>query len=291
MKKAIVTLTIGESFEKMFNELCKENWEVYCKKFDYTLITINTPLDTTERAKLRSPSWQKLLILKQDWAKEYDRIVWVDSDVLINSQYAYDIIEGVPEEMVGAVDAYSIPSREIFNIGIERMYASWTKNNIKFVDNIKPSQYYTNRGLPGESLDNVIQAGVFVCSPAYHKEIFEYVYNHYEDHRGNEYNYENPPLSFELLKANKIHWISCRFNFCVAELMASFYPDSIVSNSTKKNFFVRVSNKIKSIIGIKNINKQELAILENIYDLSIFMHFAGSANKMYLMKDIINKHK
>ena len=73
--------------------------------------------------------------------------------------------------------------------------------------------------------------------------------------------------------------------------MASFYPDSIVSNSTKKNFFVRVSNKIKSIIGIKNINKQELAILENIYDLSIFMHFAGSANKMYLMKDIINKHK
>lgn len=291
MRKAIVTLIIGEPFEKMFNELCRENWEVYCNKFGYTLITINTPLDTSERAKLRSPSWQKLLILKQEWARNYDRIVWVDSDILINSKYAYDIIDGVPEDMVGAVDAYSIPSREIFNIGIERLYTNWAKNNVKFVNNIKPSQYYTNRGLQGGDLDNVIQAGVFVCSPIHHKDIFEYVYNNYEDNRGNEYNYENPPLSYELLKANKIHWISCRFNFCVAELMASFYPETILSGNKRNNMINKIINKAKSFLRIKNIDQQELYILENIYDLSIFMHFAGSAKKMYLMKDIINKNK
>jgi CRISPR/Cas system-associated protein Cas5 (RAMP superfamily) len=78
MKKAIVTITLGETFKKMFNELCRENWQKYCDKYSYDLIIINEPLDTTERSKKRSPSWQKLLILSQDWSQNYERIVCLD---------------------------------------------------------------------------------------------------------------------------------------------------------------------------------------------------------------------
>ena len=39
MKKAIVTLTIGEKYENLFNNFCKKNWEKYCQKFNYDLIS------------------------------------------------------------------------------------------------------------------------------------------------------------------------------------------------------------------------------------------------------------
>mgnify|MGYP001374157837 CR=1 FL=1 len=287
MKKALVTLTIGESFERMFNELCKVNWQQYCEKFNYELIVLTNPLDTTERAKKRSPSWQKLLILSQDWAKQYDRIVWVDADVIINSKFAYDIIENVPENKVGAVSAYSIPTREIFNLAIYRLYDSWDKNGVKYVRNLTPQEYYLNRSIPAQNIDDVIQAGVFVCSPKYHQEIFEYVYYNYEDTRGNEYNYENPVLSYELLKNDKVYWISNRFNFCIAEIMAAFYPDEMLDYKKQPIFIKRVINKLKRLLNIPIENNQQTAILKNIYELSIFMHFAGSANLMPLMKDII----
>lgn len=290
MKKAIVTLTIGESFERFFNELCRDNWREYCEKYGFELIVLNTPLDNTERAQKRSPAWQKLLILSQPWSNNYERIIWVDSDILINSKNAYDIIENVPINKIGAVSAYSIPTREIFDISIKRMYESWDRSGVKYVNNLKPSEYYLNRGIPGGDLDDVIQAGVFVCSPKYHKDIFEKVYYDYEDLRGNEYNYENPYLSYELLVADKVHWISNRFNFCVQELFAAFYPDELLDHKKQPSFFERSINSLKRKIGITVDNtSQQRIILNNLYELSIFMHFAGCANSMWLMKDIIKK--
>jgi hypothetical protein len=213
--------------------------------------------------------------------------VWIDADVLINTKHSYDIIENVPIDKVGAVDAYAIPTREIFSIGIIRLYKQWRDNGIKYVDNLQPAQYYTNRGIPGEHLETVIQAGVFVCSPKHHKEIFEFVYYNYEDNKGPEYNYENPVLSYELLNADKIYWLSNRFNFCVAEIMCAFYPESIYKPQLSKGIFSRIKNKIKRIIIADKVNAKEIAILENIYDLSIFMHFAGSSHLMKLMKNKI----
>lgn len=289
MRKALVTLVIGESFNKMFNDLCRKNWNLYCEKFGYELIVIDTPLDNSERAQKRSPAWQKLLILSQPWSKDYNRIVWVDSDVLINTKHAYDIIDGVPEDKVGVVDAYGIPTREIFEISIKRMYESWDKSNTKYVNNIEPKDYYLNRKLPGENLHTVIQAGVFVCSPIFHKQIFEYVYNNYEDGRGNEYNYENPALSYELLRNNLVEFISFRFNFCVLEMMTAFYPSELNELVSKKSIMSRVLNKLRRMVGIKEEDKYKKTVLKNLYDLSIFMHFAGCAKDMYLMEDFIEQ--
>ncbi len=113
MKKAIVTLAIGDEYLNMFHKYCYDSWNAYCDEYDYDLVLIKHPLDDSLRASKRSASWQKLLILSQEWSSEYDRVVWVDSDVIMNPCYAYDISDGVPMDRVGAVDAYSIPSKEI----------------------------------------------------------------------------------------------------------------------------------------------------------------------------------
>lgn len=256
--KAIVTIAIGEKYLSIFNDICHANWNSYCDKFGYDLIVIAHPLDSSERANKRSPSWQKLLILSQPWSNKYERIVWIDLDVIINNENAYDICDGVPIDMIGAVDAYSIPTKEIHDISLKRMYNQWELMGVPFINNLTAGQYYTNRGILGGHLDSVVQAGVFVCSPKHHKEVFEYIYLNYEDTNGAEWNYEMPAMSYELLERNLVKYISPSFNFCVGNIEAAFYM---------------------------GVNQN---CLPQIYSLSIFMHFAGCIDKMQFIKQIIN---
>jgi hypothetical protein len=283
MKKAIVTLTIGSAYEKLFTYYSRDNWQTYCDNFDYELIVITNPLDNSERALKRSSSWQKLLILSQEWSCDYDRIVWVDSDIVVNNIHAYDICSNVPAAKVGAVEMYSIPTREIHDIALDRLYKYWKKHNTPYIDNLTPESYYTKRGIPGAGLTEVVQAGVLVCSPKDHRQIFESVYNNYEDTHGPEWNYELPPISYELLKAHMVHWISPRFNFCVYPVMAAFYPDFF---SKKNSSITSIVDKLFRRLRIGDQQKAELIYLKNIYDLSIFMHFAGCSNMIPRMSRI-----
>lgn len=253
----------------MFERYCRTNWQEYADKFDYDLIVIKESLDNSERAKLRSPAWQKLLICSQDWSKKYERIVWIDTDIIINNKNAYDICSGVPIEKIGAVESYSIPTRDLHQISLQRLYDNWKSNGVKYIDNITPESYYINRGIPGKGLDRVVQTGSFVCSPKYHKEIFELIYNNYEDTHGAEWNYEMPAMSYELVKNEMVYWISSSFNFCVAGITAAFYPNEIAKKNSK-------INRIKKKLGLR-FKADSNNVLDVIYSLSIFMHFAGCA--------------
>ncbi|WP_114940466.1 hypothetical protein [Mucilaginibacter endophyticus] len=287
MRKALITLAIGEKFEQLFNEYCRANWQQYCDLFDFELIVITNALDKSELANTRSPSWQKLLILSQPWSLEYDRIVWVDSDVVINCEYASDITQGVPLDKVGCVDQYSMPTPDIFKLSLERLYKSWDKNNIKYLSNLSAGSYYSNRGIPGDDLNHVIQAGIFVCSPKFHKEIFEKVYYQYDDKSGGG-NYENPALSYELLRANLVFWLPCRFNFCVINIISAFYPHILHERkSVFFEFYSRVVRKLTGKHAEQKASKEKIDCLKNIYDLSIFMHFASCSELMPKMKEAL----
>jgi hypothetical protein len=275
MKKAIVTLAIGDKYQKIFEAYCRKSWEIYSNKFDYDLIVIKESLDKSERASKRSPAWQKLLILSQEWSSEYNRIVWIDLDVVINNSRSYDICDSVPIELVGAVEAYSIPSKEIHDIALARNYEYYKKNNISYIDNMLPSQYYTNREILGQDLNEVMQTGVFVCSPKFHRDIFEYIYYNYEDNNLGDWNYEMPAMSYELVKSKLVHWISPSFNFVVSSYLSAYYP----AFKFRKKFIDKVVNYF---IGYENRYSKQLELnnLKNLYDLSIFMHFAGNLDKL-----------
>jgi hypothetical protein len=271
--KAIVTLAVGEKYISIFDKYCRPNWQKYADTFGYDLIVIKEALDNSERAKQRSPSWQKLLILSQNWSDKYDQIVWIDTDVIINNNNAYDICAGVPVEKVGAVETYSIPTRDLHQIALQRLYDNWKLHCVPYIDNMTPEKYYLNRGIPGNGIDNIVQAGVFVCSPKYHKNIFEKIYTSYEDTHGAEWNYEMPAMSYELIKNEMVHWISPSFNFVVYSIMGAFYPDYLSNTSA---LLFRIKRKL-NLFFIKRADP----VLKNIYSLSIFMHFAGCQHLMH----------
>ncbi|MDR2605385.1 MAG: hypothetical protein LBC55_08590 [Desulfovibrio sp.] len=272
MRNAVVTLAVGKKYKILFNRVARSSWEMYCKKFSYDLIVATELFDTSARALSRSPAWQKLLILSQEFSSRYDNIIWLDADIIINTDRAEDILHDAPVEKVCGVDAYAIPSKYINTLSLERQYRFWDANNIKYINNLSPSKYYLNRGIQCGAVSSVLQTGVFSCSPRHHKEIFEYVYYTYEDRYGAEYNYEMPAMSYELVKNNFTFWIQPEFNVTTAGYISAFYPFLF-------NTYTLESGEIL-----------KFQALLNIYDLSFFMHFAGCANFMLLFASMKKRY-
>lgn len=219
--KAIVTLAVGPGFAERWHAVCEPLWQRYCDRHGYDLICIEEPLDTSARARSRSPAWQKCLVLGQPFAQRYEQVVWVDADILINPE-APSIADGVPVELVGAVDEYATPSRELHSRMLAKLYHRWDAESVQYVRNPSPEEYYSVFGLPG-SFGQVVQTGVMVLSPAHHRELLEHTYASYED-KGPGWNYEMRPLSYELLRAEAVTWLDPRFNYIWGHYVALRFP-------------------------------------------------------------------
>ena len=264
--KAIVTLAVGESYVQAWQQTCEANWRSYADKHGFDLICIDHALDSSMRAQKRSPAWQKCLILSQDFARDYERIVWVDSDVLINVVAAPNIDEGVPLDKVGAVEHVDE------EISLKRMYEFWGATAIH---NPTPQECYTNYGLPS-SFDHIVQTGILVLSPVYHRELLEKVYFGYEEKGGREWHMEMRPLSYELLKAGIVHWIDPRFNMLWPTELFKHYP-FLVNSSASSTTGSRVWRKLSRFIGRPLAKDLRETCLTNSFLLSFFFHFGGTS--------------
>jgi hypothetical protein len=270
--KAIVTLTIGEKYLRSWKEDCEANWQEYATKHGYDLICVDQPLDTSDRANKRSPAWQKCLVLSQEFSNRYERIVWIDSDILINTSKSPSVTDDVPIDKVGAVEMFCY-AKEAGSIGQEalnRMFDFWKLAVI----NPKAQDYYTKYGLP-DGFDTVVQTGVLVMSPAYHRTILERVYYDYEEKGGPEWHYEMRPLSYELLKAEAVHWIDARFNLHWLDSKFVNYP-FLITPSRSHSYLTKVSNKVAKITGSCSTITVHEACLKATFLNSYFLHIGGS---------------
>ena len=275
MAKCIVTLTMGKKYEDLFNRYARKGWEEYSQKYTMDLKVINVPLDTSQRASNRSPAWQKLLILSQPWSKQYEQIVWIDSDIVINVNTSPDIFTFCEVDKVGAVNSWDFPTEHIYRRMLEEQYSYYEQKGRRFMKNIVPYEYYTNRGISPAAIDTpVLQTGVVVCSPEHHRQLFEHIYYNYEDSFGPEGNYEMPAMSFEIAKNNFWTPIPNEFNFIVRDFLAIFYPQYIHSNRS-------LAQKIE---GLKSryLGDSRLA---RIFQLGWFIHFAGYQYRLRHLKD------
>ncbi len=208
-RTALVTLAVGRSFAERWHARCAPNWQAYADRHGYDVVCLEEPLDRSPRAAARSPAWQKCLVLGQPFAQDYDRVVWVDADVLFNPA-APAITAGVPVDRVGAVDEYAAPSRAEHQRVLAKLYEHWDAVGEPFVRNVTARDYYAVWGLEPR-FDEVVQTGVMVLSPPHHRELLEEVHARCDD-RGPGLNYEMRPLSWHLLDAGVVHWIDPRFN-------------------------------------------------------------------------------
>lgn len=222
-RQAIVTLAIGARHRVPWRAHASRNWSRYAERHGFDVICIERPLDASERARRRTPSWQKLLVLDQPFAKRYERIVWVDADVLINPA-APSIAEEVPLENVGTTDEYACPTRERYPGVLAKQYRYWELAGSGFIRNQTPEAFYEAYGFPVR-FDAVAQDGVMVLSPRHHRDLLLGVYHDYDyTERGRTWNQEMLPLSYELLRAGCIAWLDPRFDYVWSQYKALQHP-------------------------------------------------------------------
>lgn len=207
---AIVTLVVGDDYEAIWQKAARRSWEKYAQNHQMDIIVITTPFPGAQREDGGSPAWQKCLILSQPWSDLYERIIWLDGDITINTK-APSILEvsGVPPLVSASLcnDQLSVAEKHIL---IERRFrriissaeASDTWGAIQ-------NSIYSKHGLE-TSLTDMVNTGVMVLSPRHHRELLETVFLEPEaGYRSHEQAY----LSHALLTNGILHVLSPRFNW------------------------------------------------------------------------------
>ena len=266
-QKAIVTIAIGEKYHRNWKTFCEPNWKQYADRYGFDLVSLERPLDVSERARARSAAWQKCLILGQDFAQNYDQIVWIDSDIMINA-CSPDITAGVPLDKVGAT--YETSFSPVY---LKRAFKLWPTSIINYT----PQEYYSRYGLPADC-DNVINSGVMVLSPRFHRNILEHVYDCYEEKGGREWHMEMRPLSYELVKARAVHWIDPRFNLMWPSEEIMHYP-FLLQPPARRGLRARIERRIRAVAW----RSVHAACLNASFQSSFFLHFGGNDTDLMQM--------
>jgi hypothetical protein len=254
---ALVTLALGDKHQAVLERVLP-SWRAYADRHGYALFPITEPLDPSPEAQARSPAWQKLLILEPEWAGGFERVVWLDADIVINAEKAPDLLAGLPPDKIGAVarDA-SKPAASAAALapGVPGMVEA-----LEFRNGQKPphaADYYAAYGLddPGD----FVNTGVLALSPAHHRDLFRRLYRETFAKPDPLNQYEQPYLSHAIVSEGRLAPLDRRFNRLWFEEMCAHYPFLLCHDDTDRGW--------DSLVHL---------CVQSAFVNAYFLHFAGA---------------
>ncbi len=262
-KTAIVTLIIGDHYISTWWRLSRTSWINYAATYGYDLIVIACPLDTSSRAQARSPAWQKLLILSQPWSERYDRIVWIDSDIIIGPLAQDIVVASGPAEKVSLVIAGSRSSSSERMVLLEQLHAArFMPDAEQMIWDQEVMKNYRDHKVPERTVMG--NTGVLVLSPAHHRDLFLHCYAG-EDSGARLY--EQPLLSHEIFERDLAFELNARFNWGIQEALLLYVPEILRWKAQPLHLQAPIMKMAHYLV------RREL---QNCY----FLHFYGTMNLM-----------
>lgn len=253
---ALVSIVIGDEYMRVWNTTCRASWEAYATARGYDLIVIDHPFDPPD-AERRSPAWQKCLILDQPWSPRYDRIVWLDADIIVNVA-APDVVADVPENRVGATLVQDQLSAAEKHILMEKTFHLRTPpDSAETVWGAIQNKVYRDNMIATERTE-MVATGVMVLSPRHHRDVLLDTYGESNHSRA----YEQPHLSLRLLERGMFHKMTPRWNWGIWDVLMLHHRDQ--------------ANRPMSVDYFKGLVRTEL---DNAY----FLHFY---QMYFLLKDL-----
>lgn len=255
-RQAIVTVLVGETYVETWRVLCQPNWEAYADRHGFDLIVIAHLPDMSERGQGRSPAWQKLLVLDQPWSSAYERIVWVDADIVM-SNHAPNILAVVPDPArIGASLSGAQFSEAEKHIYFERLHQVVVEPQLADL----AWQFTEDNGFAESEIDRegarMLNTGVLVMNPQRHNAMLKDIYTSDSASRL----YEQPALSREIARRDLLTPVTPRFNWVVHE------------------------RRVLDFADVETLEHPEMprlvAHLRNELSKAYFLHFAGSMNIM-----------
>jgi hypothetical protein len=200
MKVLLCTIAIGEQYLNMYNKLFRKSHEAYAKKHGYSFKVFEDFLDTNIH-HYNAVSFNKILVCSK--SNEYDLIIFVDADILINPNspplHTIDY-----NGKIGVVDEFSQPTKEKrLEIQIKENYADKTAN-----------EFYKLCGFDINT-EMVFNTGLLVMNPKLHSNFLQSIYDKYvitslTHYRG--FIFEETCISYEIIKNNMYYVLPNKFN-------------------------------------------------------------------------------
>ena len=227
MKVLLTTIAIGDKYLEEYTRLFYESQHNYALKYGYDFKVITDFLDKNIMNR-HTISFNKILVCNQEWSKEYDMIIFIDADILINSNAPslHNYLDY--DNRIGIIDEYSQPTSEK-RIQIQKRMG-WETS---------ATEYYKLCGLDINT-DMVFNSGVLVMQPKLHNEFLVNIYNKYVmksvgHYRG--FHFEQSCIGYEIQKANMYKLIDNKFN-AVWALTKLDNPTFNLNTFFRENYFI-----------------------------------------------------
>lgn len=202
MRVCVVTVAIGERYLVEYTSLFRPSHEFYALKHGYDFKVIADYLDPGMKHP-DSISMHKLLLCSQPWSMDYDYIVYVDADILINRNAPPIHLAAQFGDKIGMIDEASQPTWER-RLAIQKKMG-WE---------LYPTEYMALSGFDFQT-DIIYNGGCMVLQPAKHRTLLESIYlTHALKSIGHprQFHYEQAVLNICLQKADMVAPISHMFN-------------------------------------------------------------------------------
>lgn len=231
-RNALVTMLVGESYVQEWETYCRDGWLDYGKRHDCDVIVLTQPILPDAVTAERSLHWQKLLVPSLPGLRDYDSVAWVDGDILINAHRAPSIFAAHDLERIAVVNQAPVIDDRLDVMTTGERWTYLAKLAVRpaagqpvprIAEHIRvPTRLYAADRLEPAPKD-FVNTGVFVFNPARHGAFFTKVFQKYRrDSRNGDY--EQTPLSFEILQSGLAEFIDPRFNRIWSLEAARHYP-------------------------------------------------------------------
>lgn len=264
-RNAIVTMAIGDVYVGSWVKTCQPGWVKYAIRHGFDIILINAPLDRSDLAQSRSPAWQKLLILEQPWARSYERVIWLDSDIMINPT-APNILNSVPNHrLFGVTGGGGGRETGALHIMTECMHntvfppETWPTIH----RSLDESLFRDTIGIEVDSSIRMYNTGVLVIHTEHHRTMMLRSYEYNTQSRL----YEQPGLSYEICRSGQFCEFSQRFNWYVLYMRLMYFPETWGGDLTLEKY------------------QEMLPWLRKEFGLSYFLHFASCIDLMLMIQE------
>jgi hypothetical protein len=201
-KVLLVSVAIGDKYLEEYNRLFRPSHENYARKCGYDFRVVEDFLDEKHTHKT-TVSLNKILVCSQPWSEDYDYIVYVDADVLINIRAPPILSTQHFGDKIGIVNEYD--QVQLPEYTFVQKVLNWGKN---------ASEYYAMAGFNIET-DVMLNTGVMVFQPKKHRKFLDGIYNSYVDKAVNHFrsfHFEQSAIGYEMQMQHMYVPLNPRFN-------------------------------------------------------------------------------
>jgi hypothetical protein len=238
MNCCLVTICLGEKYLQQYNRLFRPSQEKYAKKCGYEFKVITDYIKEPKHPDLIS--FNKSLVCDYNWNKEYDFIIFIDADIIINENTPPIHNEYSFGDKIGVVNQSQPTLQARIDGQIHKGYEVTAK------------EYYKLKSNHNIETDHIINTGVLVIQPKIHQLFLRNIFESYSNKQIGDksgFHYEQSVIGYEIQNNNMHYFMNMKWN-------------ALWGNN--KYYF--------------NTMKKQPLTLQEFYDKNYFIHLAGECD-------------